>query len=531
MSVVSRTIVAGLCAAIMIDAWASDVSFDVHENMRLQEEAPPLVQLKEAFPTSILTSFDPHINLETIEAKYEKIGIHFDDLALLKPHFFSKAIVDHTAKKPKYWRQRYYFNKEYWGGPGFPIFLMIGGEAAIQPSDVSHEMFHMNTLAIEHKALLLSLEHRYYGESYPVPDMSVENMQYLTISQALADIALFHDHIAEEYETPSSKWIAFGGSYPGNLAVWLKQEYPHVVVGSVASSAPVKLVADYKEYMEVVGKDFERGGAECGKSIQNAMQALDDAIVEALKTPGDVESTLYEVLFPCDPLQTEKDAFVLETAVKVHFQTVAQHNDFNPVTVEKTCKYFASVRHERPLAQLAGYLAMIDPHEKCLLSSFEGYRHSMMSLPEYNSTKFNSKYIARQWLYHRCTELGFTQTAASGKSIFSPLQFTSFDLAGLNVCKSTFGDAFGFHNVPKANKWLGGNKPRTQNVTYTNGNMDPWYPLGLIEQEQLPDDTNSIIFIDGTSHCRDMYAPIPNDMKTLRRAHKQIEKDVRRYLS
>ncbi|RHY01925.1 hypothetical protein DYB25_008157 [Aphanomyces astaci] len=145
---------------------------------------------------SRVSVFDPHLNLETIDPMYEKEDILFDDVTSLKPHVFTKAVVDHFATTPSYWRQRYYVNDEYWGGPGYPVFFMIGGEAPIQPTDVSHEMFFINTLAIQHKALLLPLEHRYYEQSYPTPDMTVENLAYLTIiAQALKDLARFHGHV------------------------------------------------------------------------------------------------------------------------------------------------------------------------------------------------------------------------------------------------------------------------------------------------------------------------------------------------
>ena len=43
----------------------------------------------------------------------------------------------------------------------------------------------------ENKALLMSLEHRYYGESQPFADWSTDNLKWLTAWEALADIALF----------------------------------------------------------------------------------------------------------------------------------------------------------------------------------------------------------------------------------------------------------------------------------------------------------------------------------------------------
>jgi hypothetical protein len=39
------------------------------------------------------------------------------------------------------------------------------------------------------------LEHRYYGTSFPTPNISTENLRFLTTEQALADQAYFSQHI------------------------------------------------------------------------------------------------------------------------------------------------------------------------------------------------------------------------------------------------------------------------------------------------------------------------------------------------
>ena len=35
-------------------------------------------------------------------------------------------------------------------------------------------------------------------------------------------------------------WIAFGGSYPGSMAAWLRLKFPHLISGSVSSSGPLE---------------------------------------------------------------------------------------------------------------------------------------------------------------------------------------------------------------------------------------------------------------------------------------------------
>ena len=45
--------------------------------------------------------------------------------------------------------------------------------------------------------------------------MSVDNLQYLSSEQALADLAYFVDYARNKYNILTGKLITFGGSYPG----------------------------------------------------------------------------------------------------------------------------------------------------------------------------------------------------------------------------------------------------------------------------------------------------------------------------
>lgn len=78
-------------------------------------------------------------------------------------------------------------------------------------------------------------------------DISTSNLVYLSSDQALADLAEFIVNIKIKYNIPSTaKWIAFGGSYPGTLAAWLRMKYPHLIHAAVSSSGPLLAKIDFK---------------------------------------------------------------------------------------------------------------------------------------------------------------------------------------------------------------------------------------------------------------------------------------------
>lgn len=77
-------------------------------------------------------------------------------------------------------------------------------------------------------------------------DLSIDSLHYLSSEQALADLAYFIEAINLQYSFDETvKWIAFGGSYPGSLAAWVREKYPELVHGAISTSGPLLAKADF----------------------------------------------------------------------------------------------------------------------------------------------------------------------------------------------------------------------------------------------------------------------------------------------
>ena len=64
------------------------------------------------------------------------------------------------------WSQRYLINDTYFAGTGYPIILLLGGEGTTSTSSVTGH-YIINEWAQQLKALIVSVEHRYYGSKKP----------------------------------------------------------------------------------------------------------------------------------------------------------------------------------------------------------------------------------------------------------------------------------------------------------------------------------------------------------------------------
>ncbi|GLE05727.1 hypothetical protein PINS_up014775 [Pythium insidiosum] len=446
--------------------------------------------------------------------------------AHIKELYFDEAIVDHAApvNKRTFWKQRYFVNEQFWAGRDFPVFVFIGGEGPLGPRTLTDRNF-IHFLAEKHRALLVAVEHRFYGKSYPTADMSLENLRFLTSEQALADLARFHAFLTDHYGLEGAPWVAFGGSYPGNLAAWVKLKYPALFAGTVASSAPLLAKRDFSEYMEVVGDGLRYfGGGECYDRVEASIRALR----ELMDGGREGRAQIAKLFEPCYPMVNEFDDSVFESSVMGAFQDIAQYNGLREgaMTLSDVCALFSKDDKTPPIERLASFLRQTRT-KPCLDSKFEGEANATVNV--LRETAFDGESSSRQWFYQTCNEFGYFQTTNSAHSPFAALRTLDERNVGLEVCKRVF-EIDGSPDIRGTNLDYGALGITVENVTFPSGTIDPWHALAVKNDTALRSTTAEAVYIDGTAHCADMYYPRANDSAAIQWAHTKIAAAVERYL-
>ncbi|PIO59414.1 hypothetical protein TELCIR_19123, partial [Teladorsagia circumcincta] len=72
------------------------------------------------------------------------------------------------------------------------------------------------------------------------------------------------------------KWIVFGGSYGGSLALWTRQKYPNLTAGAVGSSPLLQPKADFWKATQFVEDTYRSYNPKCADNIEIAFAQILD---------------------------------------------------------------------------------------------------------------------------------------------------------------------------------------------------------------------------------------------------------------
>uniref|UniRef100_G3UK74 Serine protease 16 n=1 Tax=Loxodonta africana TaxID=9785 RepID=G3UK74_LOXAF len=437
--------------------------------------------------------------------------------------------LDHFSKSSSpSWTQRYFINDAFYKPRG-PVFLMISGSWTVCESWLS-----INNTWVSYAerlgALFLLLEHRFYGHSQPTGDLSTASLQYLSSRQALADIVNFRTKIAKKMRLTRNKWVAFGCSYGGSLAVWSRIKHPDLFAAAVGSSAPIQAKANFYEYLEVVQRSLATHNNKCFRRVKEAF----NEVVKMLKVP-EYYSKLESDFMLCKPLKlySEMDkAYFLENLI-FPVETAVQHNKNKKndkgeqvsFSMDELCNTMANTSLGSPYYRYIRIIHLIFMHEYS--SCFAAHYNEKLEVFLDSSIDRHNPTTVRQYFYQCCTEFGFFHTTDSKNQPFTGLPLSYF----VQQCSDFFGPNFNYDSlntgVMSTNEYYGGFNVTGSKIIFPNGSFDPWHPLGITKN--ISEDLLAV-FIEGAVHCADVYEQKDTDSAELIQAREKIFQILQKWL-
>jgi len=433
------------------------------------------------------------------------------------------SYIDHYDYNAGTFSMRYFINDTFWNSTG-PIFFYCGNEGAI-------EMFIENSgflpvLAQQFNAVLVFAEHRYFGESLPYGDLSFasrEYVKYLSPHQALADYAYLLEFLQSEYNDVPV--IAFGGSYGGMLSAWFRMKYPHVVLGSIASSAPLMHftgAVDPELFNTIVTQDYAGANATCPTWIRSGFTKLSD-----LSQDPDNFFELQQTFRTCETVTNDNvdmivawlnNAYTYMAMTDYPYPTnFLQDMPGYPVTV--ACQSFNNLTNQSSDWDI---LAAMRDAANVYYNYTGGANCSEID------QMYENDLGDEGWDYLSCSTLTMPIGSDGVNDMFlpDPWNITEFN----EYCMTNWGE---IPRVDFVNLFFGANNDTSiplryaSNIVFANGKLDPWQSGSVLANVS---DSVVALNIDGAAHHLDLRAPNPLDPASVVFARQQEAAYIEQWL-
>ncbi|XP_037947863.1 lysosomal Pro-X carboxypeptidase [Teleopsis dalmanni] len=397
-----------------------------------------------------------------------------------------------------------------------PIFFYTGNEGDI-------ELFAKNTgfmweLAENLRASVIFAEHRYYGKSLPFGDNTfndTSNLGYLSVEQVLEDYGKLIQSLLANHRRPV---IAFGGSYGGMLAAWMRMKYPHIIEGALAASAPILQfngITPCDIFSKITTSIYTSYSKNCSTNIKNSWN-----LFRTYFSKEDGKKELNAVFKFCDPLKQEEDLNHFLDYLNDVYENLAMAN--YPYEND-----FLSPLPANPVYQFCTLLEDLHVDKELLLamhkaiSVYTNFTTTLKCL-DYKSA-FDTTLGGMAWDIQTCNQLVLPMC--------SNTKDTMFPNAEWNFSKYSDDCYKNFKIRPELNditfRYGGKNLKFTSNIIFSNGLLDPWSGGGVLETAN--NDLNVIIIPEGAHHL-DLRSSNPADPPSVQAARKEEERIIKRWI-
>ncbi|KAK2758819.1 hypothetical protein FQN54_003511 [Arachnomyces sp. PD_36] len=491
------------------------------------------------FAASTISELQQQIRVPGARSEEEPV-----DPADLYPAYNLSVPIDHFHNETKYaphsnetFSLRYWFDSSHYETGG-PVIILSAGETDGEGRLPYLQKGILGQLAKATRGVGVVLEHRYYGTSVPTPDMSTENLRFLTTDQALADTAYFAKNVVFDGMTdldltaPNVPYIAYGGSYAGAFVSFLRKLYPDVFFGAISSSGVTKAIWDYWEYYEPVRLNAPE---KCVATQQALIDVVDGILLR--QDDSDIISDMRDVFGVSGLTHDDDFANLLSLGIGGW-----QSRNWDPAMNDPSFDYYCgNITTEDPLYPATAELrptvediisvggGVDDDKFTTQFLNWIGYVNASSVAPchrsnqtddqcftSHNSTFYKQDDIAQQWRswpYQYCTEWGYLQTGSGVPEDQLPLISRALDIEYLStICREAFGI-----DEPADVEII--NKHGGFNISYPrlaiiDGEADPWKeatPHASAARPRESTTSEPFILIPGAVHHWDENGLFPNE--------------------
>jgi len=329
----------------------------------------------------------------------------------------------------------------------------------------------------------------------------------LTTEHVLADYAALLTSLRAELHAQNCPAVAFGGSYGGTLTTLMRLKYPHVVVGGLASSAPLGYYSPSQwasrnvsetTWFEIVERTYENAARGCYASLVAAVHLANATV----RSPGGPQQ-LQTRLGLCAP-PTEFDPFVywlteaLESMPQVDYPEAIGSLPAHPVNAACALDWAGGAALDALATVMRWFYGVTDAG--CLVNATNDQVGG--------GTPGDGPANRSAWGYQSCTE---TLHAFSTPAAGAWRSYTFNEGALSDLCASYYGVR---PRTDWLETWSGGyaiaDKKLTTNLIWSNGRLDPWSGGGFLrEADAVPG--GAVFVMEQTAHHQDLRAPSAAD--------------------
>lgn len=416
--------------------------------------------------------------------------------------YFTQQVDHFGFTNTDTYQMRYLVNTDYWNKNNGPILFYCGNEGDIE--DFAENTGFMWDISSQMKAMVVFAEHRYYGKSMPYGNDSFKDAGhrgFLTSEQALADYAVFLTEFKKTTKgAAQSPVVAFGGSYGGMLAAWMRAKYPQIIIGALAASAPVlqfEGITPCESYNKIVTDTFARYGDNCVENIRRSWKILTDTFNSGAAGKSYIKQTMNV----CGVMETTDDLQALKSWITGAWGNIAM--------VEYP--YPANFLQNLPAWPIKGVCANLDqPYYNDSKVLIKQLALATQAFFNYSSSYAGSCFNTRGepdnlgadqgWNFQACSEMIMPMCGDGVQDFFEPSQWD------LNTEVKRCAMAYGISPQPSwvMTNYLGVNITGATNIIFSNGVLDPWHGGGVLRS--YPDQNITALIIPSGAHHLDLRA-------------------------